>query len=130
MGRKTLITRESEAWFLLARLWATHREMYDGNTYLCIALTSKPWPGQPITRRFQATVPFALRAAMKERIRLDIDGKVSNDPDELMSAAEGADRHSRVLACLMFGWEALDQERASKRAQLRRRAPKGGERNA
>ena len=105
-----MITRESDAWFAFAERFEQedHR-----NRWLCFAI-HKCLP--------DASLDVAL--AMVARIRFAMG---CNDGDFTASAYEHEDgfghpemRQARVLACLMFGWEARDAEKQKARRPLRR----------
>lgn len=103
--------RESDAWFQLAELFYRHNGY---NDFLChqIAEGMRPDPGMgPMTK-----VDPAIRARMRKRITEDVgsyDGIYTRQaypsPEDEAEAKE--QKQARVLACLMFGWEARDSER-------------------
>lgn len=99
--------RTSDAWFLLAERFAASRR-----DFLCWALGDNP--GQ---RPLVPTIPRARRKAMVRHIWIVV-GAVgssaytrSSGPMHGLSDISAEAHEARVLACLMFGWEARDKER-------------------
>lgn len=101
--------KESEAWFLLAEVWAKPDR---GTQFLCIALEGPYVPQWNVGELLR--IPAAIRASMVARIHEDIgDRYVAFNATENMTPAEATE--CRILACLMFGWEALDRDQAALR---------------
>lgn len=96
----------SEAWVRLAEAFA-HEDQRE--VFLCFMLE---YPND-----FSCTVPLEIRRAMHARIMRDIHEDVSDEGwlTSCTPAYDDADdveseREARVLACLMFAWEAEDAE--------------------
>ena len=108
------ITKESDAWFLLAEEFSRSPE----SGFLCGWLTyhaDKFY--NPRAALFQRRVGRDTRLGMDRRIALDLlhPGHCAyatiNDPDNADDVAPEETVEPRVLACLMFGWEAKSEGR-------------------
>lgn len=98
-----MIRKESAAWFWLAEWWDTQPWEVEG--YLCKALLT---PDAYPHRRALLAISDAMRMHMIERIQQDIGGF---GPAYHSLGEEDIEHGARVLACLMFGWEAKSEGR-------------------
>lgn len=99
------IAKESTAWFALARLFFEHRFGRGEYRYLCYAIEYALPAFRPTSR---------VRTKMLKRIALDIPPLGFAPIPPAYGPTGGRSRveqHARVLACLMFGWEARSEGR-------------------
>ena len=104
-----LITRESDAWFLLAKSYTPFPSGGDDAFFLCDWLNVEYGK----TADFHRAVPRQIRVTMVNRICEDLEygGDAYENLDAVdVAAAARRSTEARRLACLMFGWEALDRE--------------------
>ena len=113
-----MIRKESTAWLLLAELF----DVEGRHEFLCHYLDGTNagcWDAQeryPLALQFERTVSENTRRAMKKRIALDVNegllgdecGAAYKDTDEMTNNEE---QQARVLACLMFAYEAKGEGR-------------------
>lgn len=92
--------KESRAW----RALAEDHDAGKGSWFLCNSLKYAE-----IHKLKVAAASESVRNAMVERIKQDVG---HNGPAYDGEWADGSERESRVLACLMFAEQAADEERA------------------
>jgi hypothetical protein len=113
-----MIKKESNAWFHLAEVFDRND---GGHEYLCAFTSSSSLYsafGTPESN-FRRRVDDAILCNMNNRITAHLDSvscqaympdnKFINVPSDDMTEQEKRD--ARVLACLMFGWEAKSEGR-------------------
>ncbi len=120
------ITRESDAWFLLAAMFDRHQNRnYRVNSfetgiaasYLCgwtnsSYATRRRSPEQ----RFRNQVDAELLERMTELLKSCVpDGQMTLYSHDSEYDNDRRVQHGRVMGCLMFGWQSQDRERAASR---------------